>query len=180
MKTKFIVIASLILTIFISCKNDVKKDEEKIVQNKFFFIELEASASKTDDFAMYYSEDGTSQFKDVNAVWHGVFGAHKTQKIRFNLTEEKVPTHIRLDFGLKQNQDSVVIKNIKLSYYDNSFEFKGSEFFNYFIKSDQFSTSINNELGTITMLKKDGVYKTPYYYPTGAMIEGLKKITTKK
>lgn len=180
MKTKFIVLASLILTMFISCKKDVNQSEEKTVQNKFFFIELEASASKTDDFAMYYSEDGTNQFKDENAVWHGIFGANKIQKIQFNLTDEKIPTHVRLDFGLKQNQDSVVVKNVKLSYYDNVFEFKGSEFFKYFIKSDQFTTIIDNQLGTITMLKKDGVYKTPYYYPTGAMIEGLKTITSSK
>lgn len=179
MKTKFLITATLLLTFLSSCKNETKKPE-KLIENKFFFVEVEASAMKTDDFAMYYSEDGTSVFKDINAVWHGIVGGNKFQKIQFKLSDEKFPTHIRLDFGLKQNQDSVVIKNVKVSYYDNVFEFRGSDFFKYFIANDQFATSIDNQTGAMTIVKKDGVYKTPYYYPTTATIDGIKKITATK
>ena len=127
---------------------------------------------------MYFSEDNTSNFKDINAVWHGIKGGAE-ETVPFILTEEKIPTHIRLDFGLK-NQDSVVVKNIKVDYFGNTLEIKGSDFFNYFIKDEQFITKTDPAKGTLTILAKEGVYKTPYYYPTQLTIDKIKEITTKK
>jgi hypothetical protein len=79
---------------------------------------------------------------------------------------------------MKTDQDSVVVKNIKVGYYGNDYQFKGSDFFQYFIEDKQFNTKIDAAKGTITFLKKDGAYKTPYYYPTQATIDNIKKITT--
>lgn len=170
--------AFLAATVLISCKKDEKATPEAAqIQNPNFTVEFEGSAQKTDNFAVYFTEDGTNEFKDVNAVWSGINGG-KTSTIVFTLPETVVPTHIRLDLGLKQDQDSVVVKRIKVNFNDNAFEFKGSEFFNYFIKNEQFATTIDQAAGTMTVVKKDGVYKTPYYYPTGAMIDNIKKITS--
>jgi hypothetical protein len=179
MKNKFLVLLIVTITTLVSCgeKKETKTDDSKPV-NEFFSVEVEALASKSDDFAMYFSEDGTSNFKDINAVWHGIKGGTE-EVVPFILTEEKIPTHIRLDFGLK-NQDSVVVKNIKLDYFGNSLEIKGSDFFNYFIKDEQFITKTDGNKGTLTILSKEGVYKTPYYYPTQLTIDKIKEITTKK
>jgi hypothetical protein len=179
MKNKFLVILLALTTIFVSCggKKEENSENAKPV-NKFFSVEVLALASKTDDFAMYFSEDGTSNFKDVNAVWHGIKGGSE-ETVPFILSEEKIPTHIRLDFGLK-NQDSVVVKNIKVNYFGNTVDIKGSDFFNYFIKDEQFVTKVNPANGTFTILPKEGVYKTPYFYPTQLTIDKLKEITTKK
>lgn len=176
MKCKFLILAIASLTVLFSCNG--KKEDAKPV-NEFFSVEIEAIAAKSADFAMYFSEDGTTNFKDINAVWHGINGG-KDEKIVYTLSDEKIPTHIRLDFGLKQDQDSVVIKNIKVDYYGNTYQFKGSDFFNYFIKDEQFLTKTDAVNGTLTILAKDGVYKTPYYYPTQLTIDKLKEITTKK
>ncbi|MBC7439935.1 MAG: hypothetical protein H7250_08130 [Flavobacterium sp.] len=179
MKNKFLVLLVLAMTTLVSC-GDKKKEQKEAVKkvNEFFSVEVEALASKTDDFAMYFSEDGTSNFKDINAVWHGIKGG-KEEKISFKLSEEKIPTHLRLDFGLK-NQDSVVIKNIRVDYFGNVIEIKGSDFFSYFIKDEQFVTKTDANKGTMTILAKEGIYKTPYYYPTQLTIDKIKEITKKK
>lgn len=179
MKNKIFILVFLSLTALISCnskKGENKEDSNQV--NEFFSVEVEALASKTDDFALYFSEDNTSNFKDINAVWHGIKGG-TYEKIPFVLSEEKVPTHIRLDFGLK-NQDSVVVKNIKIDFFGNNFQVKGSDFFTYFIKDEQFVTKTDAAKGTLTILSKDGVYKTPYYYPTQLTIDKIKEITTNK
>jgi hypothetical protein len=172
--------ALLALTVLVSCKKDEKTaPETPKIQNDFFSVDVETSAKKTDSYALYYTEDGTNDFKDVNAVWAGVKGG-QMQTIQFKLSEEIIPTHIRLDLGLKQDQDSVVVKNVKVNYYDNVFEFRGSDFFNYFQKNEQFSATVDPANGTLLVVQKDGVYKTPYFYPTSLMIESIKKITTAK
>ncbi|TBX71228.1 hypothetical protein EZL74_01605 [Flavobacterium silvisoli] len=181
MRTKFLMIVFAVSSFLVSCK---KEKEETVIENKnvnkFFSVELEAAASKADNFALYFSEDNTVDFKGTNAVWSGIKGGNQFETLTFALSEERIPTHIRLDFGLKADQDSVVVKNVKVSYYGNDYQFKGSDFFQYFIQDKQFSTKIDVAKGTITFLKKDGTYKTPYYYPTQATIDNIKKITTAK
>lgn len=181
MKNKFLIVLCAVIATFTSCKNEkeVTKEENKNVKN-FFNVEVEAMASKADNFAMYYSEDGTVNFKDVNAVWCGIKGGPEFEKVAFALSGEKMPTHIRLDFGLKTDQDSVVVRNIKVDYFGNDYQFKGSDFFKYFIEDKQFSTKTDPAKGTVTFYKKDGTYKTPYYYPTQATIDSIVKITTSK
>lgn len=179
MKNRLLIFVLSSLFLLVSCngkKGDNLEDTKQV--NEFFSVEVEAIASKTDDFAMYYSEDNTSNFKDVNAIWHGI-NAGKDETIPFVLSGEKIPTHIRLDFGLK-NQDSVVVKKIKVDFFGNSFQIKGSDFFTFFIKDEQFVTKTDPVKGTLTIFAKEGVYKTPYYYPTQLMINKIKEITTKK
>lgn len=178
MKIKFFSVLIALSSVLVSCKNDAKTadGEEKKIEKNYFSVEVEAATTKSDNFAMYYSEDGTSVFKDINAVWHGIEGG-KPQAIEFKLKEELIPTHIRLDFGMEKSQDSVVIKNIKVNYYDNVFEFKGSDFFKYFIENNQFVTKVDPAAGTMTIFKNGAEYKTPYYYPTQITIDNIKKIT---
>lgn len=178
MRNKFLLLVLVSLTALVSCngKKEENKEESQPV-NKFFSVDIDVLASKPDDFALYFSEDNTSNFKDIDAVWKGVNGG-KNEKIEYILSEDNLPTHVRLDFGLKQNQDSVVVKNIKINYYGNSFQFKGSDFFSYFIKDEQFLTKTDVSKGTLTILSNEGIYKTPYYYPTQLTIDKIKEITT--
>ena len=182
MKNNFLILL-LVSVALVSCngKNEESKENKENTEpvNEFFSVEIDAFASKTDDFAMYFSEDGTSNFQDINAKWYGINGGKASQVVLYNLSEETLPTHVRLDFGLK-NQDSVVVKSVKFDYYGNKFEFKGSDFFKYFIKDEQFVTKIDPAKETLTILAKDGVYKAPYYYPTQLTIDKIKEITTKK
>lgn len=162
----------------VSCKNSEEKKPESEAQKENFNVQITASASKKDDFALYYAEDNTVNFKGENAIWTGIKGGNIEETLKLELSEEKIPTHIRLDFGLNKDQDSVVIKKIKVSYYGNSYEFIGADFFKYFIDDKQFNTVVDTKLGTLTILKKDGVYKTPFFYPTQLTNDNIKKITT--
>jgi hypothetical protein len=181
MKIKLFVTALIAAVALTSCKKEEEKKpgavEAPKTENNFFSVAIEASAKKTDDFTLYYTEDGTTNFVDKNAVWHGIHGG-KPETLVFKLSEEIIPTDIRLDFGMKPDQDSVIVKNIKVNYYNNTFDIKGSDFFNFFQKNDQFATSVDMANGTLTILKKDGTYKTPYFYPTPLLVENIKKITT--
>ena len=162
----------------VSCKNSEEKKSESEAKKENFNVQITASTAKKDDFALYYTEDNTVNFKGENALWSGIKGGNLEEIIKFELTEEKIPTDIRLDFGLNKEQDSVVIKKVKVSYYGNSYEFIGADFFKYFIDDKQFNSVVDPKLGTLTILKKDGIYKTPYFYPTQLTIDNIKKITT--
>jgi len=178
---------SLLLLTVLSLES-CKKGEESIPETtepqkefkKNFNVQIQASSSKKDDFAVYFTEDNSINFKGEDAVWSGISGGNLEETINFELSEDRIPTHIRLDFGLKTDQDSVVVKNIAVNYYENGFSFSGADFFKYFIEDKQFITKVNPAKGTITFYKKDGTYKTPYFYPTQVTIDKIKKIVTEK
>lgn len=176
---KKLILLTFVCVSIISCKKEGNNSAPKEFIKENFIVEVNTSSLKNDDFAMYYSEDGTVNFKDTSVLWHGVKGGSKLQNITFQLSPEKIPTHFRLDFGLKSDQDSVVVKNVKVSFYGNKYEFVGSDFFKYFIKDEQFITKTDSDKGTLVILAKAGVYKTPYFYPTQLTIDKIKDITTK-
>ena len=183
-KITFLSITVVTFLSLVGCKNEKEtapqSEEIKKEYKKNFNVQIQASSSKQDDFALYFTEDNTIDFKGENAVWSGIKGGNLDQTINFELTEDRVPTHIRLDFGLKADQDSVVVKNININYYDNNFIFNGADFFKYFVEDKQFLTKVDSTKGTTTIYKKDGIYKTPYFYPTQLTIDNIKKITTEK
>lgn len=183
MKSKTLISLVIFSFLFVSCKKQGDESSENTVEKNIkqnFYVEVDASCVKSDDFTLYYTEDGTTLFNSENAVWKGIKGGKKMEKVTFELPEEKIPTDIRLDFGLKEAQDSVVVKNVKVNCYGNSFEIVGSDFFKYFVENKQFNAKIDAANGTLIILQKDGKYTTPYYYPTQLTIDNIKKITTSK
>lgn len=188
MKTK-ILIASFAF-VFFSCKDTkdktpsdkelttpVTNTEVEEVTNPNFNVEITAYASKKDDFALYFTEDNTVNFVPENAIWSGIKGKTADAKVYFEIKEERLPTHIRLDFGLNKEQDSVVIQNIKLNYLKESFEIKGADFFQYFNEVPEFKTNINATNGTLTLYKNGTEYKTPFFYPKDTLVKKLEEIT---
>ncbi len=185
MKTKLLIIASFLLVLGASCKNDETKKEgeqkESIMPpaKQNFSVELDVAASKKDDFTLYYTEDNTIGFKGEMAVWHGVAGDNKREKVVFDLSEEKIPTDIRLDFGMNKEQESVTLYGVKILFYGNEMYIKGADFFKYFIESKDFKTEFEGD-GSLKILKNGPEYKTPFYYPRQELIDALKKLTTTK
>lgn len=180
---KIILVTTVLSAVFLqSCKD--KKDEKETPEqqnaNRSFSVEVEAAAAKKDDFALYYTEDNSVNFQPSLALWGSIEGGNVKKTVKFELTPEKLPTDIRLDFGLNKAQDSVVISNVKVMYHENEYAFKGSDFFKYFAEEKTFNTKVDAAKGTITFYAKDGEYKTPFYYPTQLTIDSVKKITTGK
>ena len=178
MKARILLTFIVSLTLLISCKDEKKGvgNEQPIKEN--FSVELDVTVSKKDDFALYYTEDNTISFSGAQAVWRGVKGGNVDEKIVFELSEEIIPTDIRLDFGLNKEQELIELKNIKITYYGKELLIKGSDFFNYFVKEDKFKTEIDLAKGSIKFIISPDNYQTPYYYPRHELVDALKKLTT--
>lgn len=181
MKLKFLA-AVILLSVLVSCKkeNKEKNAAPEVAIKENFTVEIDATVPAKDDFAVYYTEDGTIDFSGEKAVWSGISGGPVAEKVIIQLPETIVPTAIRLDFGMNKEQGNVTIEHIKMIYQGKSFEFKGSDFFTYFIKSEEFNTEIDAAKGTVTIVKGNEGFKTPYFYPTPFLAESIAKITAAK
>lgn len=180
MKNKILFIALITFSFLISCKNEKEVEKTEVVKekkNEFFSVEMNVICSKQDNFAVYYTEDGTINFTGEKAIWSGVLAQEGSQKITFNFPEEVIPTHIRFDFGLNKEQGDIVVEKFKLDFYGNSFEAKGSDFLKYFIQNELVKTEINEANGTIKILKNPNGFEPPFYYPHQALLDEITKIT---
>ena len=180
MKLKFLSLFAIVLLSATSCKKEEKKETDSAVEapavKENFVVELTASAAKKDDFAVYYTEDGTNNFDGKNAVWHGIAGDNKQETLVFDIPVAATPTNIRMDFGLNKDQETVEVYNIRLSFLGKDQNIKGSEFFNYFIKDENFKTELDSAKGTMRIAKQGAEFKTPYFYPRQELIDAIKNL----
>jgi hypothetical protein len=180
MKTNIKLLLLLSLIIFSSCKDDKKTEEEtnnESVKNDFFSVELDVINLLEDNFALYYTEDNTINFDSDKAVWSGVKSLSESQKVTFKLSEELIPTDIRLDFGLNKEQKEVILENVKMDYYGKSFQFKGSDFLNYYRPNDSIKTEIDQVKGSIKFIQNPKQFNPAFFYPNEKMLEEIAKIT---
>ncbi|WP_445709943.1 hypothetical protein [Flavobacterium sp.] len=176
MKANFFIVVAFLA--FISCKKENTNEENnKPVVKENFSMEIDVVVSKRDDFTLYFTEDNTVAFTGGNTKWVGVNGGNIDEKLLFELSTEKQPTNIRLDFGLNKLQDSVLIKNIKLVFYGKEIAIKGSQFFDWFIKDENFKYEIDEVNGTIKFVKTGNDWVTPYYYPRQEFTDRIKILT---
>lgn len=182
MKTKLIILSAILSLAFVSCKNDAKegKATEEVVKQDVkenFSLELDVITPNKDDFSMFYTEDGTINFSGDKAVWFGVVPNAASQKVVFDLSEEILPTDIRIDFGLVQDKGDVTVERFKMSYYGKTFEAKGSDFLKYFIPNETLKADVDAAKGTIRFQKLPEKPFTPFFYPQQALLDEIKKIT---
>lgn len=167
---------------FTSCKKDVSSEtkEETTKDSSLkenFIVEFDVINLIKDDFAVYYTEDKTINFTSDKAIWRGVKAQPESQKVVIEFPEVILPTNIRFDFGINDKQGDVILERFKISYYGKSFEAKGSDFFKYFLKNDLINTKIDEVKGTITFLKSNEKFTTPYFYPNQPILDEIVKIT---
>ena len=179
MKINLFILVTVLSISFSSCKKEEKQVEEAPVveQNNQFTVMVVAEAAAKDDFAVYYTEDGTVNFTDEKAVWAGIPGGSQAETLTFKLPEELVPTQIRLDFGLNKEQGNVKVSKVALEFYGKSFQFKGSDFFTYFQPNEYVTTEVDSAGGTMTILKGKGQFQTPFFYPQQTLVDEIAKIT---
>lgn len=183
MKSKILVITLITFGFLSSCKgekeNNIGEKETITVEskNEYFSVEMNVITPKEDNFAVYYTEDATTNFNSEKVVWSGVLGQDQSQKIVFNLPTEAIPTHIRFDLGLNKEQGDVILEKFKLDFYGNTFEAKGSDFLKYFIENELVKTEIDEVKGTIKFLKNPNGFEAPFYYPHQALLDEITKIT---
>ncbi len=167
MKTKLFTVVLIALTLF-SCKDEKKEDNNEAVAEKpknenLFKIAFDAVVAKDDSFHLYYTEDKTNNFTEDKSVWVKVKGSDKEQEVLFMLPEDVLPTDVRVDFGYGDVVQDIVLKRLRMNYYDKSFVAQDAQIFNYFYANEQ-NTLIDKNTNTIKRLKAD--QKTaPSLYP---------------
>jgi hypothetical protein len=168
MKTKFITLLLLTLTLLTSCKLDkssdsnnesgVKKDENS------FKITLDVIVKKDDDFSLFYTEDGSADFTKIEPIWMKIIGNENSQKVQYNLPGEVYPTQLRLDFGINKIQENIILNSVTLEYKGKNRVIAGAELGNYF-REDDSKCQFDYKTGVITAKTVDGVRRSPSLYP---------------
>jgi len=176
MKTK-VLSSLLVLSMFFSCKDGKTGVEIKETVKQNFSVEFDVIAETPDDFTVYYTETNTNEFVGDKAVWGGVKGGNQQEKVIIDLPEPIIPTNIRLDFGVKLDRKDVVLKNIKFIFYGNSFEIRGSDFFNYFVIREGVKTETDVTAGTIKFIKTPEQTEGTNYYPRQELLDKIAQIT---
>jgi hypothetical protein len=167
MKRKIIFAVLLVAVFFTGCKNEKSVDSLEVVQSEVvdnnFKVTLSVIAKKDDDFALFYTEDGTTNFIDT-PIWQGVKGNDNTQEIKYILPNEVFPTQLRMDFGLKQDQEDIILKSVTLEYKSNKKVIAGPELITFF-RADENKCTFDASTGVIKALEKDGMKQSPSLYP---------------
>ena len=168
MKTNIFTVVILIATLFTGCKDNKSLDSLEVVNPEVkvddtFKVTINALVKKNDSFSLYYSLDGTTDFK-IEPLWLEFKGSETAQDIVFELPNEVIPTQIRLDFGLSKDQEPIVINYFKMNYLNNEFKIPGNQFGMYF-NPDPTKTIFDYNTATVTAVVKDGIRQSPSFYP---------------
>jgi hypothetical protein len=181
MKNKFLLLLiSCFFTILFSCKNETPIDDLEVVSPKVatvnlsnFKVTLNVVVKKDDDFALFYTTDGSTDFK-IAPIWHAVKGSSDAQEIKYELPQNILPTQLRMDFGLKQNQEDILLKSVLLEYKDKKREITGAELAVFF-RPDVSKCSFDGSM--IKAIVKGGVKESPSLYPQESLLgPELKKL----
>lgn len=179
MKYRVFTVLALAVVLF-SCKKEEGAKPDETVQKEVvqqMTVEMDVVQKTADNYAVYYTEDNTTNFRVEQTVWNEVKPSPETQTLVFSFPKEIFPTHLRFDIGNKIEREDVVLKKFKVKFADKEFEAKGSDFFKYFWGNDSIPTAIDQANGTITFLKKPNSKFIPYYNPNEAFVGEIKKLT---
>jgi hypothetical protein len=173
MKAKFVLLIVLFSSILIGCKDEKSVDNLEVVKHEvaddLFRVTLKVIVKKQDDFALFYTEDGSVNFFDVKPIWQGVKSSDVEQDVTFVLPQDVYPSQLRFDLGLKEDQEDIVLKGVKMTYKGNVFEAYGTEFFTYF-RADENQCKIDPSSGLVTANVENGKRKVPSIYPHQAIL----------
>lgn len=173
------ILALLIISMaVIGCKDDKKVEEEKAPKvDNFFKVSFDLIIKKDDNIHLYYTQDGTLNFNEKNSIWVPLKGSETVQTITFNLPEDVVPTHLRVDFGagINEQQSGVDIKSFAMNYFDKKVIANGLSFFDYFYINES-NTKVDKGTSILQRLdkKQSG---GPMVYPQTLLTQKIQEMT---
>ncbi len=173
MKTKFFAFFLVTALILTGCKDEKSVDnlevvKPEIVDNTFKVI-LKVLVKKDDAFCLFYSEDGSTNFTS-EPIWTNVKGSASEQEVVYTMPEDVLPTQLRIDFGLKKDQEDIILKGVTLQYGDKKRDITGLEIANFF-RPDVSKCSFDATTGTIKAVVKDGERQSPSLYPHETILQ---------
>lgn len=163
---KFFKIALIVSTFFLIGCNDKTSSEQANKETDLtnvFVLSVEFVAKKTDNFALFYTEDGTVNFGE-KVIWKQATGSETTQSIDFLLPKDVYPTQFRLDLGNSQEQSEVILKSITFKFNDKTRVIKGLEM-GAFFRADDTKCSFDYKTGIVKTVIKDGKKQGFSLYP---------------
>lgn len=181
MKTKLIAIIFLFSTVLFGCKkeqsNDIPLPAQQPIISSSFQVAIDVIAKKTDTFGLYYTSDGSINFFTIPPVWQSINGNDTLQRIIFTVPDKIIPTQIRIDFGMQQDQPDIILRKITLLYNNKIAEIEGPHIFDYF-QNDPKQCNVDVQSGTIVAKIKDGKRRTPSIYPNPKLLaKKIKSVT---
>lgn len=172
MRNRILATIILMSTIFIGCKNDKSVDQLDVVTpevvDNTFKVTVDVIVKKDDDFCFFYTDDSGPEFKEP--IWMGVKGSESAQKVVYAIPNENFPAEIRLDFGMKQDQEDVVLKSVLLEYNGKKREIVGPELGVYF-RADENKCTFDPATGVLKAVIKDGKKQSPSLYPQDKVLK---------
>ena len=162
----------LFTTLFIGCKDEKSVDSLDVVKPEIvdnsFKVTLDVVVKKDDDLSLFYTEDGSIDFKS-EPIWIGIKGSNVSQKVVYTLPEGVYPTQIRLDFGMNKAQEDITLNSVTMEYKGKSKRIGCPEFVSLF-RADDSKCSFDPLTGLIKAKVVDGIRRYPSLYPHESML----------
>jgi len=173
MKIRVVIAFLLMAVVFNGCKDEKSVDSLDVVKpevvDNSFKVTLDVIVKKDDNFSLFYTEDGSIDFKG-EPLWTGVKGKDEAQQIVYTLPEDVFPTQLRLDFGLSKDQEDITLKGVTMEYKGNKRVISGPTLVDFF-RADENKCTFDASTGIIKALVKDGVRQYPSLYPQEANLK---------
>lgn len=174
MKTKFFIAFIALASLFSSCKDEKDVDSLEVVTPEAvdtgYKVTVNVIVKKDDDFSLFYNEDNTIDFTKIDAMWQGVKGSESEQPVVFNLPVEVVPTQLRLDFGMKQDQEDIILRSVVIEHKGKKEIITGPLLKNCFV-ADASKCTFDGDTGVIKAVVKNGKREFPSLYPQEAALK---------
>ncbi|WP_431133082.1 hypothetical protein [Psychroserpens mesophilus] len=154
---KNVLLVACLLIALTSCKENKseKTDNKAEIQQKEnarsikeeLVVELHVEYLKNDNIWLFYTEDYQEySFPVENAIQKSVKGKEGFQLVSFEFPKEVYPERIKIRFSNNKDQNTIKLKEIKISKAKNVLTIDPSNFVNYFNFSKFISTSDGYEL----------------------------------
>lgn len=177
MKTRFILLLCLTTIFFTGCKNEKsEKSIDELPQQEevatTFNVTLDVIVKKDDNFQVYYNTG--SGINEEESVWSAVKGSETPQKIMFKLPEGVIPTSIRIDLGVKDDQEDLTLNSVEMDYLGKKFSTQGAEIAKYFYPLAP--SELDFATGIVKAKVKNGKRMEPAFYSNEAFALEINKI----
>ena len=167
MKKRFTYLIFLMVMLFLNCKSEKPIDSMEFVTpppiEEPFKVTLSVVVKHDDTFSLYYSEDSTAYFTK-EPIWLAVNGNENLQDIVYRLPYDAKPQLLRLDFGMNENQEDILLNSINFDYKGKSETIDLPEIGIYF-RADDSKCSFDKDSGLIIANIDKGKRKFPSLYP---------------
>lgn len=134
--SKFIsllIVCCITIPLILSCNQRKKQGDGESSESyeDHLIVAVEVMVLKDDYFELYY-RNKDEQFNAENSIRVEIKGSEEFQTLLFVLDHHIFPSHIRLDLGMKEDQDPIALGQLAFRYNDAVHEFTKAELQKYF------------------------------------------------